>query len=163
MKYNSRFKNFSNSINYKIEAKEIDYLYIHESQIPGSGKGLYTAIPIYKDEVISIFKGEILSKSEASHRAKNGDDGYFINLPDGTTMDSMKVKCFAKYANDSLGFVKTKFKTNSKITLDENGSVCIVANRKIWVGEEIFCSYGKEYWKKFNGNHQGSDTLASYN
>jgi hypothetical protein len=149
MKYSSLFKKYSNSTTYKIEAKEQDYLYINESQIPGSGKGLFTAIPIYKDEVISIFKGEILSGIEAQYRAANGKSGYFINLPDGTTLDSMKVKCFAKYANDALGFVKTKYKINSKITLDENGSVCIVAKKNILVGEEIFCSYGNKYWGNF--------------
>ncbi len=150
MKNNSSFKKYSNSTTYKIEAKEPDYLYIKESQIPGSGNGLFTAIPIYKDEVISIFKGKILSDKEAQYRVTNGEDGYFINMPDGTILDSMKVNCFAKYANDALGFVKTKFKNNSRITLDENGNVCIVANRNILVGEEIFYSYGNKYWKKYS-------------
>lgn len=140
---------FSNTINYKIEAKEIDYLYIQKSQISGSGNGLFTAIPIYKDEVISLFKGETLSTAEAKIRSKKGEDAYFINLLDGTIMDSMHVKCFAKYANDALGFMKTKFKINSNISLDENDNVCIVSDRDIKVGEEIFCSYGKAYWKKY--------------
>jgi uncharacterized protein len=148
MKVTSRFKEYSNSITYKIEAKEQDYLYTKESQIHGSGNGLFTAIPLYKDEVISIFKGEILSNKEAQERAINGKDGYFINLPDGTILDSMNVKCFAKYANDAMGFVKSKFKINSKIQLDENGRVCIVANKNILTGEEILCSYGKNYWNK---------------
>ena len=91
---------FSNIINYKIDAKEVDYLYIQESQILGSGNGLYTAIPIFKDEVIALFKGEKLSSTEAKIRSLRGEDDYFINLLDGTIMDSMHVKCFAKYAND---------------------------------------------------------------
>lgn len=140
---------FSNTINYKIDAKEIDYLYIKESQIEGSGKGLFTAIPIFKDEVITLFKGEILSPADAISRSKKGEDAYFINLLDGTIMDSMHVNCFAKYANDALGFVKTKYKINSKISLDENDNVCIVSDRDIKIGEEIFCSYGKSYWKKY--------------
>jgi uncharacterized protein len=148
MKGAFRFKKYSNSTTYKIESNEIDYLYVRESQIPGSGNGLFTAISIYKDEVISIFDGEILSHKEAQRRATYGEDSCFINLPDGTIMDSMRVKCFAKYANDALGVVKTAFKINSKITLDENGNVCIVASRNILMGEEIFCSYGKAYWKK---------------
>ncbi len=148
MKGITRFKEYSDSTTYKIEAKEQDYLYIKESQIPGSGNGLFTAIPLYKDEVISIFKGEILSDKEAQYRTKNGDDGYFINLPDGSVLDSMRVNCFAKYANDALGHVKIKRKNNSKIILDENGNICIVAIRNIMTGEEIFCSYGKKYWNK---------------
>jgi SET domain-containing protein len=150
MNKTSTLKQYSNSNTYKIEAKEQDYLYIKESQIQGSGNGLFTVIPIYKDEVISIFKGEILSDKEAQYRATNGEDGYFINLPDGSLLDSMKVKCFAKYANDALGIAKAKFKNNSKITLDENGNVCIVASRYILAGEEIFCSYGTKYWAKFS-------------
>jgi len=140
---------YSNSISFKIDAKETDYLYIQDSQISGSGKGLYTAIPIYKDEVITLFKGEILNNVEAKIRSLKGEDAYFISLLDGRIMDSMKVKCFAKYANDAMGFVKTKYKINSKISLDEEDNVCIVSARNIKAGEEIFCSYGKPYWKNF--------------
>jgi len=134
---------------YKIDTPELNYLYVKESQIPHSGRGLFTAINIYNEEVISLFKGEILSGKEANKRAIDASDGYFINLPDGTTLDSMNVKCFAKYANDVSGFVKSKFKTNSYITLDDEENVCIAATRNILKGEEIFCSYGKAYWKKY--------------
>ncbi|MFI5221744.1 MAG: SET domain-containing protein-lysine N-methyltransferase [Bacteroidia bacterium] len=134
---------------YAIDAAELNYLFVTDSQIPFAGKGLYTAIAIYKDEVISLFKGEKLSHKEATKRASNSEDGYFIVMPDGSILDSMKVKCFAKYANDSAGFIKTKFRINSRITLDDNHKVCIAASRDILKGEEIFCSYGKAYWEKF--------------
>jgi SET domain-containing protein len=150
MKYSSSLKKYSNSITNEIDAKERDYLYIKESQIPASGNGLYTAIPIYKDEVISIFKGKIVSDIEAQRRVAIGEDAYFMNLPDGTILDAMKVKCFAKYANDASGLVKSLYKNNSKITLNEDGKVCIVASRNILIGSEIFCSYGKSYWKKYS-------------
>jgi hypothetical protein len=151
-----RFKEYSNSTNYTIEAKEKDYLYIKESRIPGAGNGLFTAIPIYKDEVISVFKGKILSNEDAHYRATHGEDGYFINLPDGTILDSMGVKCFAKYANDASGSIKTKYKNNAQITLDEDGKVCIAATRKILADEEIYCAYGTKYWKKHST--QGEST-----
>lgn len=146
---NQNTNKYSTTLSFKIDAKEKDYLYVQESQIFGSGKGLYTAIPIYKDEVISLFKGEILELPEAQMRSEQRLDAYFINLPDGKIMDSMNVNCFAKYANDARGFVKTKFKINSSISLDENDNVCIISNRDIKMGEEIFCSYGKSYWLKF--------------
>ena len=131
-----------------IEALEVDYLYVATSQLPNSGNGLYTAINIYKDEVISLFKGEILSVKQSELRAKKGNDQYFINMIDGSIMDSMKVKCFAKYANDAEGFSKSKFKNSAKIVLDDDDQVCIIATKNIKVGEEIFCGYGKKYWKK---------------
>ncbi|MDR3581166.1 MAG: hypothetical protein P4L44_14490 [Oryzomonas sp.] len=143
-----RFKAYSNSTTYTIEAKEKEYLYIRESRISGAGNGLFTAIPIYKDEVISVFKGKILSDKEAHDRAENGEDGYFINLPDGTILDSRNVNCFAKYANDASGSVKTRYRNNSHITLDEVGNVCIVATGKILANKEIYCAYGTRYWKR---------------
>ena len=148
MRHSSFYKSFSNSTTYKIDAKENAYLYVKKSQIPDSGNGLFTAIPIYKDEVIAIFKGEVLSAKEAKHRAFKKDDTFFILLPDGKILDSMHFKCFAKYANDAFGLVRTKYKINSRISINENGNVCLTAIRPILAGEEIFCKYGKEYWRE---------------
>lgn len=131
-----------------IDVPESDYLYISASQLTASGNGLYTAINIYKDEVIAVFKGEVLTQRQAVNRAVKGNDRYFINLPNGTILDSRKVKCFAKYANDATGFAHSGFKNNAEISLDENSEVCIVAIRNVKAGEELFCSYGKRYWQK---------------
>lgn len=131
-----------------IDAKEEDYLYIQKSQIENSGNGLFTAIEIYKEEIISIFKGKIITNTEAESIVKLNEDKYFINLLDGTILDSNTVDCFAKYANDSNGFIKSKYKNNSKISLDEANNVCLIATKNIISNEEIFCSYGKRYWKK---------------
>lgn len=132
----------------KIQAEESDYLYIQTSQLPNSGNGLFTAIPIFKEEIISLFKGEVLSDIEAEFRAKNKANQYFMNLLNGSILDCMHTDCFAKYANDASGFSKSDFKNNAKIALDENNNVCLIALRKIKSGEEIFCDYGKKYWKK---------------
>lgn len=134
-----------------INALEEEYLYIQQSQIPNSGKGLFTAIKIYKDEVITLFKGKILSDLEAETIAKSGNDQYFINLLDGSILDSNFVACFAKYANDATGFSVSTYKNNAKIALDDADNVCLIALKNIKAGEEIFCSYGKSYWKK-HGN-----------
>jgi SET domain-containing protein len=131
-----------------IEAKESDYLFIQHSQLPESGNGLYTAIPIYKDETIAIFKGEIITKRQVQHRVNKEQDQYFISMLDGTILDSKKVKSYAKYANDAAAYANSAFKNNSKITADEANIVYLVATRNIKAGEEIFCSYGKLYWEK---------------
>jgi len=131
-----------------IEAPESDYLYIKSSQIKNAGKGLYTAIDIYKDEIISLFKGEVIANEEAAKRAQLYEDKYFINLLDDSILDSMHTDCYAKYANDAAGLSNSNFKNNAKITLDDDNNVCIKASKKIKQGEEVFCSYGKRYWKK---------------
>ncbi len=138
----------SSNQNNTIESAESDYLYKALSQLPNSGNGLFTAINIYKDETISIFKGKILTDSQAKKSVLNGKDQYFINMLDGTIMDSINTPCFAKYANDVNGSFDSEFKNNAKIGLDEENNVCVIAIRKIVSGEEIFCSYGKKYWKK---------------
>jgi uncharacterized protein len=131
-----------------ILAQEADYLYTQSSQIPHSGLGLFTAIPIYKEEIIAVFKGKIISQAQAKTIALQGNDRYFINLLNGKILDSMPVDCFAKYANDASGFLKSGFKNNAKIALDDNQNVCLVALQKIKQWDEIFCSYGKRYWER---------------
>ena len=131
-----------------IETPETDYLFIKASQIPKAGKGLYTAIPIYKDEVIALFKGEILSELQIQGRLKKGKDQYFIRMLDGTIMDSINTKCFAKYANDAQAYPNSSLKNCAKITIDEDDNVALIATRNIKTNEEIFCGYGKAYWKK---------------
>ena len=71
-----------------IDAPEEDYLYVAPSQLPGAGLGLYTAIPIHKGEVFAVFAGELLGPEEAARRAAEGNDRYFINLPDGRLLVS---------------------------------------------------------------------------
>ena len=134
-----------------IHAPEKSYLYIAVSQLANAGNGLFTAIDIYKDEVIATYKGEILTDVQAANRAKKGINQYFITMLDGSIMDSIKSSCFAKYANDATGLSTNTFKNNSRIMLDENDNVCIIASRKIKAGDEVFCSYGKRYWKKYLG------------
>ncbi len=137
--------------NNTIDVPETDYLYTQWSQIAAAGMGLFTAIDIFKDEIITLFKGEILNTEQAKSIADRGEDQYFINLLNGGIMDSKHVDCFAKYANDANGFSVSKFKNNAYIGLDEVGNVCLIAKFKIKSGAEIFCAYGKKYWEKHSG------------
>jgi uncharacterized protein len=136
----------------KIEAKEADYLYVQASQIANAGSGLFTALPIYKNEIISVFAGEILDNAQAKIRADKNQDAYFISMLNGNTMDSMHTDCFAKYANDAEGKIDEKqkqgLKNNAIITMADNDKICIVAVKNIKANEEIFVSYGKDYWAK---------------
>jgi hypothetical protein len=132
----------------QIDAPESDYLYTAVSKLSNSGNGLFSAIDIYKDEIIAIFYGLILTNQQAALKAKKGKTVYFMNLPNGKILDCESVNGFAKYANDASVGNLSGFKNKSKITLDEHQNVCLVAISKIKAGEEIFCSYGKKYWAK---------------
>ncbi len=135
-------------LNNSIDCPESEYLYKRQSQIEGAGDGLFTAIDLYQDETITVFRGEVLTADQAQERAEAKKDAYFISLLDGSIMDSMKVMCFAKYANDAQGSSDSSFKNNARITLDDEDNVCIQATRDIKANEEVFCSYGKKYWQK---------------
>ncbi|MEX1132698.1 MAG: SET domain-containing protein-lysine N-methyltransferase [Flavobacteriales bacterium] len=131
-----------------IDAPEADYLYVQASSIPGAGKGLFTAIPIHRGEVIAVFEGERLSAAEAKRRAERSEDGYFVTLLDGSTLDSMHTACFAKYANDVEGPGNSRLRNNAVITLDDDDRPCVMATRTIKAGGEVFVGYGKAYWRK---------------
>lgn len=143
----------SGEIPETIDAPESDYLYRDCSGIAGAGEGLYTAIRIYRNEVISVFQGERISDEEADKRVAAREDGYFVSMLDGSIMDARLVDGFAKYANDASGLSVGQFKNNALITLNEGGEVCLLALRNIRAGEEIFCSYGKRYWARFKDTH----------
>jgi uncharacterized protein len=130
-----------------IDAPEEDYLFTDPSQIPNAGMGLFTAIRIYKNEIIAVFDGEIIEEAEQNKRKNAKLDAYFIVLLNGKVMDSMHTNCFAKFANDVNGTSKSPFKNNAFISLNEKDKPCLVASRSIKAGEEIFCSYGDNYWK----------------
>jgi hypothetical protein len=131
-----------------IPLAEEEYLYTALSGLPNAGLGLYTAIPFYADEVIAIFHGVRLSTRAARERAAQGLDRYFMELPDGTTLDTMGVECFAKYANDAQGSSRGALRNNAVITLNDDDRVCLRATRRILTGKEVLCGYGKRYWQR---------------
>lgn len=132
---------------YEQEAK---FLLVKESQIPDAGKGLFLRTDKKKGELVALFRGEVLTYEEAELRAAKKEDGYFINMSNGTILDSMHVECFAKYANDAHGLGKSKFRTNSEIQLSGSPDIVyLIAMRDIRAGEEVFTSYGRKYWKNF--------------
>jgi len=129
-----------------IDYPESDFLYVTSSQLADSGNGLFTAIDIYKDEIVAIYKGRILTDVQAKNLASEGKAQYFMNLHNGRIFDSADTPGFAKYANDAEAFAGSGFKNNCKIALNDQHKVCLIAKRKIKAGEELFCSYGKRYW-----------------
>jgi hypothetical protein len=130
--------------------EEATFLRVKASQIPNAGKGLYVLTEKKKGELVALFRGEVLSYEAAEQRAAKNEDGYFINMSNGTILDSMPVECFAKYANDAHGLGKTKFKSNAQIQLSGKDDIAfLIALRDIKAGEEVFTSYGRKYWANF--------------
>ena len=77
-----------------------------------------------------------------------------MELPDGTTLDAMGVEGFAKFANDAQGSACTELRNNAVIALDDRDRVCLRVTRRIRVGEEVLCGYGKRYWVRHGEQSQ---------
>ena len=137
-------------ITLKIDAEESDYLYTQVSQIANAGLGLYTAITIHRSEIIAVFTGETLNSKQSKNRADKGENAYFLKLPNGDILDTNNSKCLAGFANDAEGTIKSAFKNNAEIVMDDEQNICLLAKKKIAAGEEIFCAYGKKYWADKN-------------
>jgi predicted O-linked N-acetylglucosamine transferase (SPINDLY family) len=124
--------------------------------VPTTFDGWMKILKAVPDSVLFLYAtnkwAEANLKIEAEKRAQLGNDKYFMNMLDGSILDAMHSECFAKYANDAEAFSKLEFKNNSKITLDDEDNVCLIATKKIKSGGEIFCSYGAQYWKKHGKN-----------
>ncbi len=131
-----------------IKAQEQDYLYTTASNLPNAGLGLFTAMDIFKNEKIAVFKGKILTAKQIAFAVSQQEDQYFMNTLDGKILDCKNTDCFAKYANDAKGTSHTTIRNNAIITITEQNQICIVATKKIIAGSEIFVSYGKRYWEK---------------
>ncbi len=121
-------------------------LEIKTSQIPGTGLGLYTKVNIKKGDLISEFTGEFIDNKELEILLKQKSFYYLICWDEEKTLNVENSNCFAKYANDAKGFTRIDgLKNNAKIVWHEE-KLFISATKKINSGQEIFVSYGKDYW-----------------
>jgi len=121
-------------------------LEVKESTITNAGKGLYTNVDIKRGELICEFTGKFISNEEVETLLNDNKLLYLIYWDDDVTLDVENSDCLAKYANDAEGFMKINgLKNNSKIVFEDNRCF-IMATKNIKKGQEIFVSYGKEYW-----------------
>jgi SET domain-containing protein len=124
-------------------------LFVKKSQIPKSGKGLWTTEPIKKGTLICEYEGEKLTWKECLQRneKQKGVGGYYFYINSKNCVDAQYTTwALARYANDAAGFGRVKgLRNNSKYEVFK-GKPYIKATRNIAAGSEIFVSYGKEYW-----------------
>ena len=122
-------------------------LIVKTSQLPNSGKGLFTTTPIKKGAKVIEYKGEIIDWKEYEKRVERDEDGYLFFINNKRCIDAYNTPQYkARFANDAAGLGRVKgLKNNSEYEIE--GDQCfIVSTRDIAAGEEIFVSYTKEYW-----------------
>lgn len=125
-------------------------LVVKPSKIPNAGNGLFTSKFIKKGETIVEYKGENITWKECQKRNEKheGMGSYYLYISKKNCIDAEHVlDSLGRYANDAKGYFKIKgLKNNAEYQIIKNKAF-IVATKKIKADEEIFVSYGKEYWK----------------
>jgi SET domain-containing protein len=128
-------------------------LAVKKSTLPGAGKGLFTKRDIKKGEKFLEYLGEIITEAELDRRAENDIYGYAFYISKKKCIDAYyRPEALARYANDAKGIVQIKgIKNNCCYRVFKNRG-WIEAERNIKAGEEIFVSYGAEYWRDIRYN-----------
>ena len=130
-------------------------LIVKKSQIPGSGKGLYTTTFIKKESKVIKYRGEEIGWKEYKVRVDKDEDGYLFFFNKNKCIDAFHTPQFkARYANDANGFTRIKgLKNNSQYEIFDDDCF-IVSTRDIKAGEEIFTDYTKDYWDSMRYNYK---------
>ena len=128
-------------------------LIVKRSQIPKSGKGLFTTKSIKAGTRIIEYKGEIIDWKEYSKRVNNNEDGYLFYIDKNRCIDAFATPQYkARYANDTEGLTRANGLKNN-CEYDILGNKCfIIALKDIQAGEEIFVDYTKSYWDVIRWN-----------
>lgn len=126
-------------------------LFVKTSQLPKSGKGLFTRKLIPKGSLIVEYRGLVTTWKEAKH--EDGDNGYIYYITRNRVIDARPYKSYlARYANDARGLTRVKSLQNNAAYDEKDGRVFIKALKDIPAGSEILVGYGKEYWAAIRYN-----------
>ncbi len=122
-------------------------LTVKTSQLPNSGKGLFTTTAIKKGAKVIEYEGEIIDWKEYEKRVELNKDGYLFFINKKRCIDAFNTPQHkARFANDAAGLGRVKGLKNNCVYDIEGDKCFIVATKNIAGGEEIFVSYSKEYW-----------------
>jgi hypothetical protein len=119
-------------------------LCIKPSNILNAGKGLFAwKKPIPRNTLISKYTGRKISKKDLDRKYGKGRADYAICNQRGRCVDATyTTDSAARFVNDSQG---TSFRNNSRIK--GNQIFGLKATKTIPPNNEIFTSYGREYWQ----------------
>ena len=121
-------------------------LQVRKSQLPGTGKGLFTKIDIRKGTRIVEYKGRLHRWQDIKH--EDGHNGYLLYISPSAVINAQgTLKLIGRYANDANGLVRVDSLRNNSEYVTVGSRCFITATKNIKKGEEVFVRYGKEYWE----------------
>lgn len=118
---------------------------IKNSKITDAGKGLFAKKKIKKGDFICWYFGVLIEKDFVLNEYYDSD--YLLSNPHNELIIDAAdpSSCYGRYINDSLGLKKNNAEF---IFYDNTFSAGVIATKNIKKGEEIYLSYGMEFWKE---------------
>jgi hypothetical protein len=123
-------------------ARDLYGVEIKESGLPNANKGLFATRAFRRGDRVATYGGERISCEEADRRY--GVDGlceYGLTVfPNRWVLDAIDLRGYGSMANDARGA------RPANIRFTQQGEVR--ATRGIRPGDELFASYGSQYWNE---------------
>jgi len=111
-------------------------LEIKDSNIKNAGKGVFTLEFIPNNTFIDEYTGIIMNHVFCG--------SYFVLIREGLGIDAQTFpRCYMAMINDNIGSL---FEHNCKFMICDD-KVEIWSIKDIYKGDELYISYGNEYWK----------------
>lgn len=141
-----------------IQCGKFKRVLVAPSTIPEAGWGLFIAEEANVGELISVYAGELVSRMELS-RVDLGQYSSAINSMQDVS--GLMIGNKARFINDPLhtegGSGEQANCIPQVIRANGNLHYAIFAAMRISPGEELFFSYGEEYWKEIARQTQSRD------
>lgn len=123
--------------------------YVDKSSIPGAGLGLFAKKDISKNSIITYYDGIYISKTEADQLKEKNKHWHVITIDRLLSyIDGLKKPLPFRGAGSFANDAKDPSLTNAKFWRNSN-KIWVKAIKNIKKGDEIFVSYGKQYWRIF--------------
>ena len=109
---------------------------IRKSTITNAGLGVFTVKDIPAGAYIDMYTGDLLSIATSL---------YYFQIDDGIGIDAGSYpRCYMAMLNDGFEKNNCEFRVD-----DETRQVSVWSIRDVMAGEELFVSYGDDYWIAF--------------
>lgn len=115
------------------------------SGIKNAGLGVYLTIPVAKNQIITEYTGQRMSRQEAMQKRMIGEDTHMVGVDFDEVIDGIYMQdgLCAAFVNDAIN---SKFANNTTFYRKGN-RVFLKAKDAIPAGSELFVSYGMMYWQ----------------
>lgn len=137
-------------------------LVVRPSSVAGAGQGLFVERAVKKGEVVCAYTGQRINIAEMLRRKDPSDRAYVMGFGLNKYLCARdRLHVLARFINDHADPARHNVRF---VKLWEERRADVVATRHIAAGEELFVSYGANYWKvhgPLRGEGDGSDSVSA--